>query len=515
MKLKIKFISVLLFMALSNQCNTAVFADETSVNTEVFNASNEFSKYESYEDIEGGRFFSVSNSEDENNKAIFDESVQVTDFIYDSILPYDGYSFIVTQNINGIKTYGALDFEYFKNKEYENNSEIEYRLPIKYKNIECREINSYSVFIAENFDGSKEYYIDKNKYINDKVSIKYNSTYDIEYTEFGKLIKLNSIEDVPNPTEYEKKPIDGLNECYIMESGFFVNIVDKDGNKLIDIDFREVDNKLSPGETIVVWYPEGMSDLSGGVLSKDLKVIVPQKWYKTPSFIEENGKIYIKAEKISGEGADYYDLQGNLVKEPVNGVAIKDVSSNENNIESDDSLSDWAKEIVDKAINLGLVPENLQSKYKNKITRAEFCKLAIQTYISKTGNNIDMDAKTPFTDVDDVYITAAYNLKIVSGVGNNKFAPDNNITRQEAAVMLDNMVSVFEIDKSNPKKDKFVDESYFAKWAKDEIYSVSGIKSEDTFVMTGTGNGKFSPWMNYTREQAIATMLRLYNCKTN
>lgn len=30
--------------------------------------------------------------------------------------------------------------------------------------------------------------------------------------------------------------------------------------------------------------------------------------------------------------------------------------------------------------------------------------------------------------------------------------------------------------------------------------------------MAGTGDKKFSPWMNYTREQAIATMLRLYNC---
>ena len=155
MKLKIKFMSVFLFMALLSQCNISVFADETSINEEVFNANAEFSKYESYEDIEGGRFFSVSNSEEENNKAVFDKNVQVTDFIYDNILPYVGYSFIVTQNIDGVKTYGVLDFDYFKNKEYEKNLETEYRLPIKYKNIECKEINSYYVFIAENFDGSK------------------------------------------------------------------------------------------------------------------------------------------------------------------------------------------------------------------------------------------------------------------------------------------------------------------------------------------------------------------------
>lgn len=34
---------------------------------------------------------------------------------------------------------------------------------------------------------------------------------------------------------------------------------------------------------------------------------------------------------------------------------------------------------------------------------------------------------------------------------------------------------------------------------KTAIYSVAGIKSGDTYVMTGTGNGKFSPWMNYIK----------------
>lgn len=30
--------------------------------------------------------------------------------------------------------------------------------------------------------------------------------------------------------------------------------------------------------------------------------------------------------------------------------------------------------------------------------------------------------------------------------------------------------------------------------------------------MSGTWDNKFSPWMNYTREQAITTMYRLYGC---
>lgn len=182
--------------------------------------------------------------------------------------------------------------------------------------------------------------------------------------------------------------------------------------------------------------------------------------------------------------------------------------------ENYDLYSLWAEESIKNSVELGLVPENLQSDYTAKITRHEFCQLVVQTYVAKTGNEMDMSAKTPFTDADDAYITTAYNLKIVSGVGSNKFAQDNNITRQEAAVMLNNLATVLNIDNSNPQSEKFVDEDYFADWAKSAIYSVAGIKSGDTYVMTGTGNGKFSPWMNYTREQAIATMWRLYSCES-
>ena len=193
----------------------------------------------------------------------------------------------------------------------------------------------------------------------------------------------------------------------------------------------------------------------------------------------------------------------------------KDAKSNESEvIESVISYSQWAEESIKNSIELGLVPQNLQSDYTDKITRGEFCQLAVQTYITKTGNEINMSVETPFTDVDDVYITTAYNLKIVSGVGDDKFAPNNYITRQEAAVMLNNLASVLNIDNSTPQSEKFVDEDYFADWSKAGIYKVAGIKSGDTYVMTGTGNGKFSPWMNYTREQAVATMYRLFNCNS-
>lgn len=82
--------------------------------------------------------------------------------------------------------------------------------------------------------------------------------------------------------------------------------------------------------------------------------------------------------------------------------------------------------------------------------------------------------------------------------------------------MLCNLANLLGIEADDNLEISYVDEDYFASWAKKAIYKVSSMWnfSGSTRVMTGTGNDKFSPWMNYTREQAIATMVRLYGCKT-
>lgn len=188
---------------------------------------------------------------------------------------------------------------------------------------------------------------------------------------------------------------------------------------------------------------------------------------------------------------------------------------NQSNTELKNLPSQWAEKSIADAIELGIVPEELQASYTQNISRAEFCRLAIQTYAKKTGNNIDLSIETPFCDIDDPYVTTAYNLNIISGVGGNKFAPNNYLTRQEAAVILNNLAAVLCVKTENSNPPKFIDENYFADWAKTAIYTVTNTKSGDTYIMAGTGSGKFSPWMNYTREQAIATMLRLFECTSS
>lgn len=496
--MKFKLITAILFLALTSQYST-VFADEAK--SEGFDPALLFSDYVSYTDLNWGDYYAVENNE--NKKAVFYRSSQITDFIYDYIyLEPTITTFIVSQNIDGVNCYGLLDSSYIINDEYLSEKEPKYILPVEYKNIEYKVITDTDVFISTDFDGNEEFYLIKTRFLSDK-DTHYNSTYDIEYEDMGKLIKIKSLADIPNPSLNsmpDKIKIEGLENCYIMQdnTGFYKNITDESGRKLIETNFREVDDKLSVGDLLVVYYPEGMADLSAGVLNKKLEVVVPKNFYSSINFIETDGTVYIEATSYIDLSTDYYDVDGNIVDKV--------------NIKKETSCSDWAAKSIENAIKINIVPQELQSDYTEKITRKEFCSLAVQTYMAKTNKNIDFNAPSPFIDTDDIYITAAYNLKIAAGVGDNRFAPDNNITRQEAAVMLNNLASLLEIDNNESRKERFVDESYFADWAKASIYRVANIKSNDAYVMTGTGNGKFSPWMNYTREQAIATMWRIYNC---
>ena len=164
----------------------------------------------------------------------------------------------------------------------------------------------------------------------------------------------------------------------------------------------------------------------------------------------------------------------------------------------DPNPSAWAKDIVAKAIEQGLVPENLQGNYTKPITRAEFCALAATLYESRNG---EITERSTFSDTKDVNVEKLASLGVVAGVGNGKFVPDRQITREQAATMLAALAGVLgkPIEESEPK---FADNSDISSWA---IPYVG--KMQTSGIMNGTGNDRFSPQGSYTREQSIATML--------
>lgn len=330
------------------------------------------------------------------------------------------------------------------------------------------------------------------RYLNDKIEY-YDKDNNLLRTEEGPVF-VTPIKGMEGRSVYDQYP-DGS-----MPTEHFCYVIDDKGNALTG-SYYKIGTEAQPGNTLIINGVMGHSDITEGLLSSDMKVIVPPEFGNV--FVkEEEGALYVE-NVWEGSDTKYYDLYGNQYKTKAEAIAAAKTKG---------APSSWAEESIEKAIAAGIVPEEIQSQYIRKITRQEFCKLVVMTYMAKTNYVLENDAENPFIDVNDDYVTAAYNLKIVAGIGEGIFAPENSITRQEAAVMLNNLAKLLNV-KGTEKTVKFTDESYFATWARDAIYSVAAMKSNDTYVMAGTGDGKFSPWMNYTREQAVATMYRLYNIK--
>ena len=169
--------------------------------------------------------------------------------------------------------------------------------------------------------------------------------------------------------------------------------------------------------------------------------------------------------------------------------------------------SAWAAEQVNTAIAMGLAPTDLQARYTDDIMRVEFCKLIITFYEGYKGYiNVD---KTPFIDTDDIYIKKAAKLGIVYGDGEDRFAPRDTLTREEAAVILARLAEIagaeFTYEELAEGDAPFADSDDISDWA---IGLVGQICAAG--IMQGN-NGNFAPKEPFTVEEGIVTIVRLYN----
>ena len=165
--------------------------------------------------------------------------------------------------------------------------------------------------------------------------------------------------------------------------------------------------------------------------------------------------------------------------------------------------SSWAADAVQQGGELGIVPDSLQSKYGQATTRAEFCALATGLYETVTGSEITDRAS--FTDTTDENVEKMAALGVVNGTGGGKFEPTAQLTREEAATMLSRLADA--LDKPlTEQAPTFADNASISSWAVDAVGQMQA-----TGVMNGVGENTFAPDEDYTREQSIVTIMRLYD----
>ncbi|NLK44926.1 MAG: hypothetical protein GX300_11105 [Tissierellia bacterium] len=170
--------------------------------------------------------------------------------------------------------------------------------------------------------------------------------------------------------------------------------------------------------------------------------------------------------------------------------------------------SPWAKEDIDKAMEISLITERIQGDYKNPITREEFGELALELYEFLGGREIAVEEGNPFVDTENPKIIAANKAGIIQGKGQNKFSPSEKISREELAVMLYRTLQAAKprFDYSGDHEHYFNDYYLISPWAKkavDYLYV--------TEVINGVGDNRFKPKGSTTREEAIVTVKRIYD----
>ncbi len=167
---------------------------------------------------------------------------------------------------------------------------------------------------------------------------------------------------------------------------------------------------------------------------------------------------------------------------------------------TDVNEGDWFYANVMRAVELGILKgkgEGIFAPYDN-ITRRDFAIMLAQSL----GNSNDGEATSPFKDVADndygvVSIAYLYEKGIVTGDDKGNFNPDSNITRQEAAIML---AKAFEA--TGTTSDLFTDDASIASWAKSFVYAAKAAG-----LMNGDTNGAFRPTSTITRAEAASAMV--------
>jgi len=166
--------------------------------------------------------------------------------------------------------------------------------------------------------------------------------------------------------------------------------------------------------------------------------------------------------------------------------------------------SEWASKDIDLAYAVGIADTNKDYIYKNNITREEFCEL-IYNLVVLVSPDIEYFIPDSFADTKNEKVLKLNSLGIINGKTATEFAPNDYLTREEAATIIVRMVNKVVPMAATEMWFEYDDINEVSEWASDSIQTISNLG-----FMNGVGNNKFAPKETYTTEQAIATLVRVY-----
>lgn len=171
------------------------------------------------------------------------------------------------------------------------------------------------------------------------------------------------------------------------------------------------------------------------------------------------------------------------------------------------NCTNWAFDYIIEANDLGITEDLADLEYKKPVTREKFCEMIYNMLDKSMTVEWKKVSPNPFKDTVNEKVFSLYLEGIIEGKGGYTFAPDDFLTREEAATILIRTAQFMGIGMPENAYDSKVydDENSISDWAFASVHYCRKLG-----VMIGTSETEFSPQDEYTAEQAIATILRLY-----
>lgn len=166
------------------------------------------------------------------------------------------------------------------------------------------------------------------------------------------------------------------------------------------------------------------------------------------------------------------------------------------------ACSDWAIDYIADAYFKGIITYG--DIFTDTIDRKYFCDILYNIF-NHLGYTSGINGISGFEDADSESVNVLAAMGIIEGRDEKTFAPDDNITREEIAVIINRVMEYGGIRQERADV-IYEDDDSISEWAKDSVYNIAG-----SDIMYGDGV-YFKPQDNCSKEQAIAALMRLYYC---
>jgi alpha-tubulin suppressor-like RCC1 family protein len=173
---------------------------------------------------------------------------------------------------------------------------------------------------------------------------------------------------------------------------------------------------------------------------------------------------------------------------------------------SDVSSSYWGYDAISNLGSKGIVSGYPDGSFRpgNQITRAEFATMLVKAIDPNTAGTTGQFTDVTASDWYYNFVNTADYDGLVSGMGNNLFAPNALITREQMAVMVTKVLGAKASAVDGAELNFFSDKSAVSSWA------VSGMEEAvKTGIVHGMAAGLLAPQADANRGQAAVMVYRL------